>query len=65
MFRQAAEKYNIDLQQSWMIGDGENDILAGRNAGCQAAYIGREKRPDALFYKDLLSAVKEIVRNHK
>jgi histidinol-phosphate phosphatase family domain/HAD-superfamily hydrolase, subfamily IIIA len=65
MFRQAAEKYNIDLQQSWMIGDGENDILAGRNAGCQAAYIGREKRPDALSYKDLLSAVKEIVRNHK
>ena len=25
----AAEKYNIDLSESWMIGDGENDIEAG------------------------------------
>ena len=31
----AAEKYNIDLSESWMIGDGENDIEAGKNAGCK------------------------------
>ena len=31
---QAAEKYNIDLSQSTMIGDSENDILAGKAAGC-------------------------------
>lgn len=31
---QAAEKYNIDLSQSTMIGDSENDVLAGKAAGC-------------------------------
>jgi len=31
---QAANDFNIDLSQSIMIGDGDNDILAGINAGC-------------------------------
>ena len=38
----AAEDFNIDLSQSWMVGDGENDIKAGYNAGCRTALIGRE-----------------------
>lgn len=29
---QAAKDFNIDLSQSYMIGDSENDILAGKNA---------------------------------
>ncbi len=32
---QAAEELNIDLSQSYMIGDSENDVLAGNNAGCR------------------------------
>lgn len=36
----AAKDFNIDLKQSWMIGDSENDILAGKNAGCKTALIG-------------------------
>lgn len=40
MLRQAAEDFNIDLQQSWMVGDGENDIKAGLAAGCRTALIG-------------------------
>lgn len=36
----AAEKYNIDLANSWMIGDRDNDILAGKNAGCNVLGIG-------------------------
>lgn len=35
----AAEKYNIDLSQSWMIGDDEKDVQAGENAGCRAVQI--------------------------
>lgn len=42
MLLKAAEDLNIDLSQSWMIGDGENDVLAGKNAGCKTAYINRE-----------------------
>ncbi len=39
---EAAERFNIDLSASWMIGDGERDILAGKNAGCRTALIGNK-----------------------
>ncbi len=39
MLLRAAKEYNIDLSESWMIGDGENDVLAGRNAGCRTGLI--------------------------
>ena len=35
----ASKDFNIDLEQSWMIGDSENDILAGKNAGCKTALV--------------------------
>ena len=37
---QAAMDFNIDLSQSWMVGDSENDILAGIAAGCHTALLG-------------------------
>lgn len=40
MLLKAAEDFNIDLSGSWMIGDGENDIKAGANAGCKTCLIG-------------------------
>lgn len=39
MLLQAASDYNIDLSQSWMIGDSENDRKAGENAGCQTLLV--------------------------
>ena len=36
----AAENLNISLEESWMVGDSENDIKAGRAAGCRIALIG-------------------------
>lgn len=36
---EAAEDFNIDLSRSWMIGDGSNDVGAGKNAGCKAVLI--------------------------
>ena len=39
MLFKAAEDFNIDLLKSWMIGDGENDIKAGINAGCKTALL--------------------------
>lgn len=38
---QAAQDFNIDLSLSIMIGDSENDILAGKNAGCKSFQIER------------------------
>ena len=42
MLLKAAEDFNIDLNQSWMVGDDKNDIQAGKNAGCHTAQIGEE-----------------------
>ena len=36
----AAEKYNIDLCASYIVGDRESDCEAGRRAGCHTAAIG-------------------------
>lgn len=42
MLMRAAEDFNIDLSASWMVGDGENDIRAGKAAGCRTALIGSD-----------------------
>lgn len=42
MLLRAAADYNISLEDSWMIGDGKNDIIAGKKAGCKTALIGEE-----------------------
>lgn len=40
MLFQAAEKYNIDLSASWMVGDSDSDIKAGQAAGCRTVLLG-------------------------
>jgi D-glycero-D-manno-heptose 1,7-bisphosphate phosphatase len=37
--QEAAREFNIDLAQSWMVGDQDSDLLCGRNAGCKVALI--------------------------
>ena len=34
-----AQKYNIDLSSSWMVGDALMDLMAGRNAGVRTALV--------------------------
>ena len=60
MFLKAAQDFNIDLAQSWMIGDGENDIRAGQNAGCQTAFIGNESYGQTVT----VSSLKNFVEQH-
>ena len=35
----ASKKWNIDLKNSYMVGDRSKDILAGINAGCKTILI--------------------------
>ncbi|NLB60012.1 MAG: HAD-IIIA family hydrolase [Lentisphaerae bacterium] len=35
-----AQRHAINLSQSWMIGDAERDIEAGRRAGCRTIRVG-------------------------
>lgn len=60
MLIQAANDLNIDLENSWMIGDGENDILAGKNAGCKTVIIGSENYGQDLTIQSLAEFVKEL-----
>jgi D,D-heptose 1,7-bisphosphate phosphatase len=48
MLLKAADQYNIDLQNSWMIGDRYADIKAGKISGCktillQTGHSGNDK----------------------
>ncbi len=42
MFLQAAKDFNIDLSESYMIGDSENDVKAGQNAGCKLSLLVKD-----------------------
>ena len=41
MLRRAATELNIDLTQSWMVGDRWRDVDCGHAAGCQTIFIDR------------------------
>lgn len=60
MLFRAAKDFNIDLSRSWMIGDGENDVLCGINGGCRTAVIGADPRAD-IQCASLLEAVGRIL----
>ena len=50
---------NIDLSQSWMIGDGLFDIVAGHNAGCKTILIANNVQTR------YLKAIEDQLKNTK
>lgn len=65
MLLRAAEDFNIDLSASWMIGDGENDVKAGKSAGCGAVLIGAGDYGQDAAASTLLEAVVRIMEREK
>ena len=61
MLLRASKDFNIDLENSWMIGDGENDIKAGKNAGCKTVLIGEGEFGQDITVKSILDGVKRIL----
>lgn len=61
MLQKAAERFNIDLSKSFMIGDSDNDVEAGRSAGCQVAYIGEEKIENVMTFSSLKDCINAIL----
>ena len=49
MLLQAAKDFNIDLEKSWMVGDSDTDIEAGKNAGCQTFLVGEKTLLDFML----------------
>ncbi len=39
MLYEAIEKWNISVEESWMIGDSESDIIAGKKAGVRTILL--------------------------
>ena len=57
----ASEDFNIRLEDSWMIGDGKNDVGAGKAAGCKTVLIGSENYGQDVTSNSLLTAVEQIL----
>lgn len=73
MLLEAARSRNLDLAASWMIGDSDRDIQAGKNAGCRTAWLSdkrfsttgslHETGPEAdVVASSLLEAIPQILR---
>ena len=68
MVMKAVEKYNIDLSQSYMVGDSTMDLETARNAGVKSVLVntgfagndGKYSRKCDIEAKDLLDAVEKI-----
>lgn len=60
MLLNAAMDYNIDLCNSWMVGDSHNDIKAGLNAGCKTALIGEGEYGQHVTIKKLDELIKML-----
>lgn len=59
MLIKAAKEFNIDLTKSWMVGDSDSDIMAGKNAGCSTVLIGESA--ENMCASNLLEAVDYII----
>ncbi len=57
----ASEKYNIDFKESWMIGDSENDILAGKAVGCKTVLLGNDEFDQDMSVISLKEAIDNII----
>lgn len=55
---QAAKDFNIDLSESYMIGDSHRDVEAGENAGVKKSILIKENIENAL-----LSIINEIIKD--
>jgi len=61
---------NIDLSQSWMVGDRWRDVDCGHAAGCRRIFIDRGyaeelKQPPDFRAKNLLQAAEIILAGAK
>jgi D-glycero-D-manno-heptose 1,7-bisphosphate phosphatase len=65
MLLRAAQEHQIDLTSSWMVGDSESDIEAGKRAGCGTIRIvadlpAKSESADC-FARSLLEACERVL----
>ena len=65
MLIEAQHKYNIDMTNSWLIGDREDDILAANNAGINNTVLvrsGHKINEDISNAKHILDSISDCVK---
>lgn len=62
MLLDAVEALDLDLARSWMIGDRESDLGAGRAAGCRVAAVGFRPADHDVPARASLAELVEVVR---
>jgi D-glycero-D-manno-heptose 1,7-bisphosphate phosphatase len=60
MLLEAAARHDLDLPRSWMIGDNEKDIEAGRRAGCRTILVNAAETPTVADFK--VGSVKQLLQ---
>ena len=58
---QAAADFNIDLSESWMVGNSKNDINVGIAAGCKTILLGTSDYGQTAKFDSLFSFSKCII----
>jgi D-glycero-D-manno-heptose 1,7-bisphosphate phosphatase len=61
MILQAARENNLDLENSWIVGDSPKDAEAGRRAGCRTILLGDETNNSDFTAKNLKEAAQVIL----
>ena len=61
----AAHEHQIDLASSWMVGDSEKDVEAGKRAGCRTVLITSDSKAGSefadFFEQSLLDASRRVL----
>ena len=68
MFIEARTKHNINMRESWMIGDSQRDIIAASAAGIKNTVLVRsgheidEEDSNAKFYLDSIKDISNLIK---
>ena len=65
MILDLGEKYNIDLEKSYMVGDTDTDIQAGKKAGTKTVFIGESDPLADAVCRNLEEAAQWIIHDIK
>jgi D-glycero-D-manno-heptose 1,7-bisphosphate phosphatase len=69
LFLKAKEKHNIDMKNSWAIGDKENDIKAANDSGIKNTILVKsghkivESESNATHIIDSIKYIRQVIKN--
>lgn len=64
MFEKAIAKYNVDVDQSWMVGDKDRDLVPAAKLGLRTIQVDHDDSPTADFKTHDLSEAINVILGH-